>query len=73
MYIEPLILMNIFPHSVKEYRSKKDLGDIRLGRNKDSGGFIACIGCPGVRPRDGEEILPLRKGGYDLERFWQTS
>lgn len=73
MYIEPLIFMNIFPHSVKEYRSKEDLGDIRLGRNEDSGGFVACVGCPGIRPCDGEEILPLRKGGYDLEWLGQTS
>ena len=73
MYIEPLIFMNIFPDSFKDYRSKKDLGDIRLGRDEDSGGFIACVGCPRVRPRNGEEILPLRKGGYDLEWFWQTS
>ena len=61
--------MDIFPHSVQEYRSEKDLGDVRLGRNEYSGGFVACVGCPGVRPCDGEEILPLRKGGYDLERL----
>ena len=73
MYVESFIFMNIFPHSVKEYRSKKDLGDVRLGGNEDSGGFVACVWCPGVRPCDGEEILPLRKGGYDLEWFGQTS
>lgn len=65
--------MDIFPHSVKKYCSKKDLADVRLRRNENSGGFVACVGCPRVRPCDGEEILPLRKGGYDLEWLGQTS
>ena len=73
MYIELLIFMNIFPHSLEEYISEEDLGDVRLGRNEDPGGFIACVGCPGVRPCDGEEIFPLRKGGYDLEWLGQFS
>jgi len=45
------------------------LCDLRFGRYKDLGGFVAGVGGPRFGSRDGEELFPLWKCGDDLKGF----
>lgn len=69
MHIQFFGLVDVFAHAVENYRLEKALGHVRFGGDEDARGFVAGVGGPGGGFGDGEEVLPLREGGEDLEWF----
>lgn len=67
--IQLLRLVNIFADSIEQDCPEEDLCDLRFGRYKDLGGFVAGVGGPRFGTRDGEELFPLWKCGDDLKGF----
>lgn len=73
MDVEFLGLVNVVANTGEKDVMQESLGQGGARRGEELGCFVAGVWSPRVGAGDGEERVPLRKGGQDLERLGELA